>query len=386
VVGGDRSARAAKLDTVRTLREIAIRALERMYLPERGMFAFRIRKTDDGGKLEGVSRRYTAAALIGLTGETKQFIGQVFTGDHLHDVYDRLAADVETSEDLGEVALALWAGRALAHRESGKILRRLVEMNPPRRACSTVALGWALTALSIQSDCPTNLALAHDLAARLVRSQVSSSGLFPHWPAGAGRHWLRGHVACFADLVYPVQALALFAKATGTREALHAAASCAHRMCHLQGPEGQWWWHYDVRTGKVLEKYPVYSVHQDSMAVMALSALRDAGGQEYAQTIYRSLEWMTHSPEIDGSLIDRMAGVIWRKVARHDPMRASRRLQAAASRLHPRLRAPLIDRILPPHQVDYESRPYHMGWILYAWGEKRSNRPVTDQSGASPRA
>ena len=60
-------------------------------------------------------------------------------------------------------------------------------------------------------------------------------------------------------------------------------------ICELQGPDGQWWWHYDTRTGKVVEGYPVYSVHQDSMAPMALLDLEDAGGPQHSEAITRGL-------------------------------------------------------------------------------------------------
>ena len=34
-------------------------------------------------------------------------------------------------------------------------------------------------------------------------------------------------------------------------------------ICTVQGNSGQRWWHYDSRTDRVVEGYPVYSVHQD---------------------------------------------------------------------------------------------------------------------------
>ena len=84
---------------------------------------------------------------------------------------------------------------------------------------------------------------------------------------------LRGHVSCFADFVYPIQALSYYHQATRDARAAEVAISCAERMCQMQGPEGQWWWHFDIRAGRLVEGYPVYSVHQDSMAPMALFAL-----------------------------------------------------------------------------------------------------------------
>ena len=72
-------------------------------------------------------------------------------------------------------------------------------------------------------------------------------------------------------------------------------------------------------------------------------------------------------PELEGgSLIDDGAGLIWRKVARREPGKLSALLQAAASRLHPRLRVPGLDLLFPP-AIDYEDRPYHLGWVLHAF-------------------
>jgi hypothetical protein len=145
-------------------------------------------------------------------------------------------------------------------------------------------------------------------------------------------------------------------------------------MCELQGPDGQWWWHYDVRTGRVIERYPVYAVHQHSMAPMALFALQDACGTDHTDAIVKSLKWLTTSPEIAGSLIDTQTGVIWRKVARREPFKVSRRAQALVSRLHPSLRMPGLDLAFRPCAIDHESRPYEMGWFVYVWPRGRVSR------------
>ena len=154
--------------------------------------------------------------------------------------------------------------------------------------------------------------------ALLLRARAAESGLFRHTTAeNAG--W-RGHVGCFADQVYPIQALAEYARCTGDADALQASAQCAQEICDLAGAAGQWWWHYDVRTGAVLERYPVYSVHQDGMAPLALWALAEAGGPLHRAALQRGLDWLNASPELDGaSLIDEPGAFIWRKVARREP-------------------------------------------------------------------
>jgi hypothetical protein len=104
------------------------------------------------------------------------------------------------------------------------------------------------------------------------------------------------------------------------------------------------------------------------MGPMGLLALRDAGGADCTPAIRRGLEWLAAAPELLGaSLIDADADLIWRKVARREPRKAVRYLQATASRVHPGLRVPGVDVVFPATAIDYEDRPYHLGWLLYAW-------------------
>jgi hypothetical protein len=215
------------------------------------------------------------------------------------------------------------------------------------------------------------MALAKRIADILIGSFRQESGLFLHTPARKGLSALRAHVSCFADFIYPIQALSYYYLATRNTRAAEVATRCAERMCELQGPEGQWWWHFDVRTGRVVESYPVYSVHQDSMAPMALLTLAKSCGGDYSASIEKGLHWLAHPAEKTGSLVEEERNVIWRKLARREPRRLVRGLQTAASCLHFRCRVPAVDILFPPVAVDYESRPYHMGWILHAWPTSR---------------
>jgi hypothetical protein len=353
-------------EVVPQLRSLAIRALARMYRPEEHLFAFRLRRKNGAMALEGISPRYTAIALLGLAGETEETATAILGGQSPREVCEGLIQKAQQTDDLGEVALTLWAARALQHPRAEAGLVRLRSMRPAEGRYPTVEVAWALSALTAQNGEVADAAEAEAIAGRLLASFRPDTALFPHWPAGARGLSFRSHVSCFADLVYPIQALSHYYRATRCSEALEAARTCAKRMCELQGPDGQWWWHYDVRTGRVIERYPVYAVHQHAMAPMALAALRHACGTHYAEAVTRGLDWLVRSPEIGGSLMDREAGIIWRKVARQEPLKITRRAQALASRLHPSLRVPGLDRMLPPTYIDYESRPYEMGWLLCA--------------------
>lgn len=351
---------------MRRLRALALSSLGRMFDRRERLFHFRVRKTNGAIVPEGHSRRYTAITLIGLAKEGRDAAREVLGGLAPEDVFAGLLGSLDGNTNVGDVALFLWAGTALGHDGAMRALRRLVELGPQRMPCPTVELSWALIALCKARE-SVDCGLREAVAARLLEAFRSRSGLFSH-VVGGRQGFLRSHVCCFADLVYPVQALSEYARQTKEQVFLETAQACAERFCALQGPQGQWWWHYDTRTGAVVENYPVYAVHQDAMAPMALFALARAGGRLFAEEIRRGVEWLSCAPELNGgSLMDEGAGIVWRKVGRAEPAKLSRVLQAAAARLAPGLRVPGVNRVFPPRQVDYEDRPYHVGWLLYAW-------------------
>ncbi len=355
------------------IREIGIRSLGRMYRPEAGLFMFRLRRDRHGIISEGISRRYTAIALIGLAGEEDAVVSAVLGGEGLRDVCGRLAGGISRAGNLGDVALAFWAACAVGYPDRRELLERVVQLEGERRVHPAVEIAWALAALCNDPDSSSG-ELREKLARRLIASFNARSGVFPHriGENGAGP---RSHVSCFADMVYPIHALSLYHGSSGDRAALDAAGRCAMRICGEQGPAGQWWWHYDLRTGDVVEPYPVYAIHQDAMAPMALFALREAGGADFGAHVSLGISWLSSSPELDGgSLIDRDADIIWRKVARSEPWKLSRYAQALASRIHPSLRVPGLNRMFPPVAVDFEDRPYHPGWVLYAFPQERAER------------
>lgn len=354
-------------DIIRQLRGMAVDSLARMYCPDRQLFAFTLRKRGRREVPEGVSRRYTAIVLIALAIEDPQIAAEVLGGHSPEDVCTHLLEELDDMKDLGEVALTTWAAGALGHSKASAALQALRRREPARRSYPTVELSWALTAMVTGGGDTADMDQALPTARALLARFNERSGIFSHQFAAGKERGLRAHVSCFADFVYPIQSLSYYYVAMKDTRAIDVAARCAERMCELQGPDGQWWWHFDVRTGRVVERYPVYAVHQEAMAPMALFALAEAGGPDHSASVEKGLRWLVNPPESAGSLIDTERNVIWRKVARREPRRLVRGLQAAASRVHPRLRLPAVDTLFPPVAIDRESRPYEMGWLLHAW-------------------
>ncbi len=347
---------------------IAKRGLPRMH--RNGAFGHTLRAVKINSewteRLEGDSLRYTAIAALGLTHLDRATQQQILGGDTAFDLAHACAARATLSGDMGAIALAAWAAAEAGRFHSVALFRQLEQLLSADAPIATVDCSWALSAgLAARQFGDTDEVVS--LATNRLMSGLSSSGLFPHMLPASASGRFRAHIGCFADQVYPIQALSRLHEAQPNAEALSAAEACAERICALQGPAGQWWWHYDTRNGGVVEGYPVYSVHQHAMAPMALLDLREAGGNDHSQAIIKGMRWLDEHPEVSMPLVASEKGVIWRKVGRREPRKMVRVLSAVTTALRPGLHIPGLNTLFPPGRIDYECRPYELGWLLYAW-------------------
>ncbi|WP_341486481.1 hypothetical protein [Pararhizobium sp. A13] len=347
---------------------VALRGLPRMH--KDGVFGHTLRAVKIGPhwleRLEGDSLRYASIAALGLSYADEAIQQQILNGSTACELAHACAARAETSSDTGAVALAAWAAAEAGWFHATALFRKLHLLLASDAPIATVHCAWTLTAaLAAEQFGPTQDVVS--LATNRLMSGLSPTGLFPHMLPASASGRLRAHIGCFADQVYTIQALSRLHVARGNAPALSAAEACAERICALQGPTGQWWWHYDTRDGNVVEGYPVYSVHQHAMAPMALLDLSEAGGSDHSQAIVKGLRWLDEHPEVAATLVVPEKGVIWRKVARREPRKAVRAISAITTALAPGLHLPALDALFPPNQVDFECRPYELGWLLYAW-------------------
>jgi hypothetical protein len=355
--------------TVTDLIDRSCRALPHMFRSDRQEFVQTVRRDPSaasGLRPEGANLRYTAMVALGTAWLEPERQREVLAGLRASDLAATLAARGAATADLGGSALAAWAAAEVRGEAPTALFDRLLGEIKGSTAQPTVIYAWMLTALVAGREFGDFGATVEQAAERLLTAQ-GDDGLFPHALPAEASGRLRSHVGSFADQVYPLQALARYHVATGDPRALEAANRTAARIVDLQGDAGQWWWHYDVRTGGVVEGYPVYSVHQHAMGPMVLFDLREAGGADHVAAIAHGLAWLRTHPETRDDLLDDRSGVIWRKVGRREPRKAVRYVRSATTVLHPALRFAALDRVFPPGRIDYECRPYELGWLLYAW-------------------
>ncbi|SCD34273.1 hypothetical protein GA0115240_10316 [Streptomyces sp. DvalAA-14] len=399
---------------------LAEAGLPAMYLPDRDTFVFtRAAQAAPGGgwtlENRGESTRYAAITALGarLLPEDRQ---RAVLGGHTAEEFAGLLVQrLPGVTNLGDAALIAWAAAETGHPKLADALGRVAALDTGSGPRYTVEAAWVLSALAAARDTvdvERRITAARD---RLLRARIGDSPLFPHATGPGLVPWYRAHVSCFADQTYPLQALARTHAGGDDPAALAAADACAARICALQGEAGQWWWHYDARTGGLVEGYPVYSVHQHAMAPTALFDLADAGGADFRPAIRRGLSWMAGPAELSAGpatgpapattrpapattgpaasptgpepVIQDDLAVTWRKVYRGDPKKAVRAARGLTTRAVRRARIAPLDRIYRPTAVDRECRPYEFGWMLYAWLAQDAARPADPAArGAQPAA
>ena len=352
---------------VNRLLDLAQRILPQMYVDGEFVFTLNGTRRPDGSWQavpSGTSLRYGAITALGLLRLPESVQRSLLAGDNCHDLITRIAKRLDGITGVGDAALVCWAAAEAEHEMLVPALQRLAELQERSAPGYVVERAWVVSALVAARrytdvEEPLTRARARLLAARPGR-------LYPH-ATGREVSRFRAHVGSFAAQVYPVQALARLHRSADDPQALAAAESVAAAICAAQGPSGQWWWHYDSRTGGVVEGYPVYTVHQHAMGPMALLDLAEAGGERYLDAICRGLRWLVSRPESAEAMVLDEPPITWRKVARNDPRKLTRGLRATSTRIVPGWRLTALDHVFPPGVVDHECRPYELGWLLMTW-------------------
>jgi hypothetical protein len=346
---------------------LALGGLESMYCAEEEAFCFRTELIGDVLVKRGISKTNTLITLIGIQQAARNGFRCPF--DTL-PLLKNLEHTFHQMSTVGDIGLYLW----LCAYESSydRISWSIVELNAALSDCKdathrrTMELAWFLSGLSEIAMSAAKTSDLRDIAIRtfhLLIANQETSGLFRHSSAShsvAGL--LRSRIASFADQIYPIYALSRFFAAFDIAEGIEAAISCARKLCLLQGPLGQWWWHYDAIEGRVIGRYPVYSVHQDGMAPMALFALGTASGVRLDEYIYKGLRWIAGENELKIDMRNKRFSVIWRSL--HLPT-VTRYVDEGLQFGFENRRVVCITDL----RVLFECHPYHLGWLLFAFAE-----------------
>lgn len=370
-----------RIALVRSLCELSVQGLVPMFDREKRVFCYRVRKRTEGVVRDGESFRYTIIALLGL----KRY--EQHLGPSPIPITETLNEAIRKRGSIGyagDAGLLLWL-TAMADPErldevySGLDISRTWKSYRDASSGMTTELSWLLTGLCYAMLKGTRSASGlADTAVEVyerIRANYGWKGVFGHQHGRSIIGALRGNIGCFADQVYPIYAFAKFAETYGSREALEICRQCSDTICQLQGSHGQWWWYYNAKTGRTAGRYPVFSVHQEAMAPMALFAAAERTGVDYEAPVYKGLEWILGKNELGIDMRDLSRKTIWRNFC-EKRWKQNRKLELLSAMLgNPTDESALVDL-----EILYECRPYCFGWLLYAFADKVGKPSATHSS------
>jgi len=199
-----------------------------------------------------------------------------------------------------------------------------------------------------------------------------ASGLFMDTPAGFRRRF-----ASFATQVYLSMACYHYGDYADDERAIGMASACVRRLIALQGPRGEWPWFYDAGSGRVLDAYEIYSVHQYGMAPALLEWAEryDVTGARGA-LIY-GFEWVFGHNQLSRCMLRPETGLSIRSQVRKGEVESKqpRALRAIGNMLLGRSSG-LIDS--SGVTLRLECRSYELGWLLWSFARRDDLRQLTD--------
>jgi hypothetical protein len=366
---------------------MSIKGLENMYHPDEKLFCHRITQGSNAKmKQERVSLRYTAIALIGLYEARRRGYENRIDLSLTMERLTGIALNMDSFDGYGDLSLILWANLLSEKRYFEDIWSKAKEICKSfyieDNTFPSMETAWLLIALCHLyeiSDFKLEVKkLISIVYKRLINNFHPSTSLFSFqnrvWRKNLVKMKIYSSLGSFASQIYPIMALSIYSKTFDNDEAKDIAIRCADKICSLQGEKGQWWWIYNVEKGNVAEKYPVYSVHQDAMAPMALFALQDVmGSKKFEDNIYKGLTWLFGINELGENLVDFENNIIWRAIQRKEWGKTTSFGLGLLGHLNMKMSAFtkghnfgfILDRITKL-KILRESRPYHLGWLLLA--------------------
>jgi len=357
--------------------EFALRGLAKCWLPERSCFsrAYRLEGRCRGNQsIPSSDYFYTLNVLLGFARLADKGAGLSY--DRQSVFLNACARLTELPVPVYAYGMAAWAGAELGFElpaVTGAKISELLASDQARMRWSAQDLGmmtsgclaqsrqggglWKRRAVELKSFIDKNL---WDPNARLFFNSASG---------------MRRRFASFATAVYASLASFQYGELYGDERAIVQGSQCVTKLLECQGPMGEWPWFYDVRTGKVVDNYPVFSVHQDGMAPAVLRHAVAHGNSDAPAALVHGFKWIFGNNSLGVSMVVPEDHLIIRAIARRQPWeRQLRAFRAITNGVLGR-----SDRLVRPEDLALvsECRSYHLGWILWSFAGRRDFEELT---------
>jgi hypothetical protein len=364
--------------------DYALKGLDRCWLPDRGRWSHIYHLDGRPQPNESVPPSdvfYTLNVLLGMA--RVQYVPP-----HV-DVAEIFLRNVDQLPKLPvrdyAFGMALWASAELGLAISDSVMRHIkdVVLNPGRWASFRAQdLGMILVGVAAQAerDRAKWVPTATELFKFLVERYHAPSGLFFDAASGPRRRF-----GSFATQTYLLLACYAYGELMNDERAIRMANAGTRKLIERQGPQGEWPWFFDAMTGRVLDFYEVYSVHQYGMAPAFLERAERNGVPDARKAIVRGFHWVLGDNQLGKPMLVPDLHLSIRSQVRKGELqtknwRVLRAVRNAALGLDPKL----IDASLVEPRL--ECRSYELGWILWSFGSRTDLQELTHHAMFMPAA
>ena len=352
--------------------DYALRGLDRCWLPEFGRWSHIYHLDDRKPANELVPPSdvfYTLNVLLGMARVPHVPPHIDLSGTFLRNVRQLSKLPVNRYA----FGVALWAAAELGLAIPDGVMHdidQIVMDNDRWKTFRAQDLGMILAGVVAQAkhDRQRWCAIASQLLQFLLTRYHAPSGLF--FDAAFG---LRRRYASFATQTYLLLACYAYGELMGDDRAIQIANACTRKLIERQGPSGEWPWFFDAASGRVLDFYEVYAVHQYGMAPAFLGHAERHGVFEARNAIIRGFNWVLGQNQLGKPMLVPDLHLSIRSQVRKGELRTKswRALRALRNSMLG-IEAALVD----PSELALrlECRSYELGWILWSFGA-RSDLP-----------
>jgi hypothetical protein len=352
--------------------EYALKGLERCWLPEHGRWSHIYHldgRKDPNESLPQSDVFYTLNVLLGFSRLRQMPANIDVPGTFEKNALQLLKLPVARYS----FGMALWTAAELnleVPQEISQHIKSLLNDKKNWWNLRAQDLGMLLTGIIAQAKIGQKqlLQYAEPLFLFLENRYLSQSGLF--FDAASG---FRRRFASFATQTYLTLACYTFGDFCKNSRALDIANACTDKLLRLQGPAGEWPWFYDAKSGRVVDPYEVYSVHQYGMAPAFLELAEHHRVPGARDGLIKGFNWIFGDNQLATPMLVPELNLTIRSQVRKGELTTNKlRMLRAIKNAYLRRTAGLID----PADVRLrlECRSYELGWILWSFGQ-RSDLP-----------
>ncbi len=354
----------------------ALKGLDQCWLPEHGRWSHIYHLDGRASPNESLPRSdvfYTLNVVLGLSR-----VAEIPSDINVPEIFHRSVAQL-THLPVPKYAfgMALWAAAELNLEIPEPVARQLKALLADQSKWERFRaqdLGMLLTGVVAQARMgDKGWAPYAEALFRFLRERFQGgSGLFFDAPSG-----LRRRFASFATQTYLSIACYHYGAFAGDLTAVMMASNCVRKLIALQGPQGEWPWFFDATSGRVLDFYEVYSVHQYGMAPALLECAERHDVRGARDALIRGFGWVLGENQLCHSMLFPELGLSIRSQIRKAELttKAPRMLRALKNACLGRAGG-LIDSSSVGLRQEYRS--YELGWILLSFARRSDLAQLTD--------